>query len=150
MKSTRFTRLVSIILCGVLIAAAALTFIGCQDTTSTPTETAAETVAAMPLTVKGEGNTVFYFIVVDGSDNSTCFEIHTDKTIVGEALLELGLIAGEDSQFGLYVKTVNGITADYDVDGTYWAFYEGDSYAATGVDATTIKPGSTYAFKVSK
>ena len=148
MKSTRFTRLVSIILCGVLIAAAALTFIGCQDTT--PTETTAESVAAMPLTVMGEGNTVFYFIVVDGSNNSTCFEIHTDKTTVGDALLALGLIEGEDSQFGLYVKTVNGITADHDVDGTYWAFYEGDNYAATGVDATTINPGTTYAFKMSK
>jgi hypothetical protein len=69
---------------------------------------------------------------------------------VGDALLELGLIAGEEGAYGLYVKTVNGITADYDVDGTYWAFYIGDDYGMTGVDMTNIEPGATYAFKVSK
>ena len=44
----------------------------------------------------------------------------------------------------------NGITAEYEVDGTYWAFYIGDDYGMTGVDMTDIEPGATYAFKVSK
>ena len=57
---------------------------------------------------------------------------------------------GEDGQYGLYVKTVNGITADYDVDGTYWAFYINGEYAMSGVDVTDIAAGSTYAFKVEK
>ena len=46
--------------------------------------------------------------------------------------------------------TVNGIAADYDVDGTYWAFYIGNDYGMTGVDMTTIEAGATYAFKVTK
>ena len=50
-------------------------------------------------------------------------EIHTDQETVGAALLELGLIAGEESEYGLFIKTVNGLTADYDTDGVYWAFY---------------------------
>ena len=76
------------------------------------------------------------------------FEIHTDKKIVGEALLELNLIDGEQGDYGLYVKTVNGITVDFDKDGKYWAFYVGGEYAMSGVDSTEITAGSTYAFKV--
>ena len=98
--------------------------------------------------VVGEGSTVFPFTVTDKDGNETKFEVHTDKTVVGEALLELGLVEGEDGDYGLYVKTVNGITADYDKDGVYWAFYVNDEYAQAGVDVTDIKEGDSYAFKV--
>lgn len=50
----------------------------------------------------------------------------------------------------LYVKTVNGITADYDTDQTYWAFYVNGEYASTGVDSTPVNEGDTYEFKVEK
>ena len=157
--------LLSLILCTVLIAALALCTIGCtQDEAETPQTsdhtaataadaTEAPTGGATPdsdVTVKGEGATVFYFNVVDGEGNTQKFEIHTDETTVGAALLKLGLIEGEDGDYGLYVKTVNGITADYDTTGTYWAFYIGEDYGMTGVDLTEITPGATYAFKVSK
>ena len=49
-------------------------------------------------------------------EQSVTFTIHTDKTTLGEALLEHSLISGDESQYGLYVRVVNGITADYDVD----------------------------------
>ena len=153
----------SFILCVALIAAFALTTVGCTDNTPEAPETSGnatvttaeggtvpETPDQSTPTVKGEGATVFYFNVVDKDGNETKFEIHTDKTIVGEALLELGLIEGEEGDYGLYVKKVNGITADYNVDGTYWAFYVGDDYGMTGVDLTEIEAGATYAFKVSK
>ena len=158
MNIIRHPRLVSFILCGVLMTALALALVGC-DTPQTPadtsaettlesaTETVAETVAP---TVLGTGNTVFTFTVVDGEGEETVYEIHTDKTIVGEALLELGLIEGEDGPYGLYVKAVGGIRADYDKDGTYWAFYQNNKYAPTGVDLTTITPGVTYSFRVEK
>lgn len=100
--------------------------------------------------VLGEGNTVFMFTVVDGDGNESLFEIHTDKEIVGDALAELGLIEGEESEYGLFVKKVNGITADYETDGTYWAFYVNGSYAMSGVDTTPITEGETYMFKVEK
>lgn len=98
--------------------------------------------------VLGEGSREFVFIVVGSDGNGTEFEIHTDKEVVGEALEELGLIEGEESEYGLYVKTVNGVTADYDTDGTYWAFYINDEYAQTGVDATKIKEGEVYSFRM--
>ena len=71
-------------------------------------------------------------------------------SVGGEALLELNLIAGDESEYGLYVKQVNGITADYDVDQTYWAFYVNDAYATAGVDTTAVEAGAKYAFKVEK
>ena len=100
--------------------------------------------------VLGEGSVVFNFVVVDGEGNETIFEIHTDKTTVGDALLEVELIDGEVGDYGLYVKSVNGITADYNVDGTYWAFYINGEMAMTGVDATDVEAGATYSFKVEK
>ena len=101
-------------------------------------------------TVLGQGETVFGFVVVDKDGKETKFEIHTDKTTVGEALLEVKLIDGEDGPYGLYVKSVNGITADYDVDQTYWAFYINGEMAMSGVDATNVEAGATYSFKVEK
>ena len=101
-------------------------------------------------TILGEGAKVFEFVIVDGEGVEKTFEIHTDETTVGDALLELKLIEGEEGAYGLYVKTVNGITADYDVDQTYWAFYINGEMAMTGVDATDIEEGATYSFKVEK
>ena len=98
----------------------------------------------------GDGQTEFTFCVVDKDGNETEFEIHTDKKTVGDALEELNLIAGEEGPYGLYVQSVNGITADYDVDQTYWAFYVDDVYAENSVDLTEVTAGAHYTFKVEK
>ncbi len=153
MKHNTPIRLVSLILCGLLFAATALTLAGC----STPNPNAgigtqAVTGSADPASplVLGEGNTHFLFSVTDGAGNTTYFDIYTDKTTVGDALTELDMLAGDPGAYGLYVKTVNGITVDYDTDRAYWAFYESDKYAGAGVDMTAITPGATYAFKVER
>lgn len=145
-------KLTSLLLCMMLIVAMALSTTGCNDKKETETQTTTETTqdTQSESNVLGEGQTEFTFVVVDGDGNETTFEIHTDKTTVGEALLENDLIEGEDSEYGLYVKTVNGITADYDEDQTYWAFYVNDEYAQTGVDSTEITDGDVYSFKVEK
>ena len=50
----------------------------------------------------------------------------------------------------MYVKKVNGILADYNIDKTYWAFYINGEYAFSGVDTTPVENGATYSFKVEK
>ena len=133
MKKTQLKKLLSLSLCIVLIAAMALFASGCNDKQTTT------------------GSKVeFDFTVVDPDGNETKFEIVTKKTTVGEALLDEGIIAGEEGPYGLYVKTVNGITLDYDTDGMYWSFYINDEYAMTGVDKTNIVAGDSYAFKAEK
>ena len=97
----------------------------------------------------GEGKTPLKVIVKAG-EQSVTFTVNTDKETVGEALLEHKLIDGEQGEYGLYIKSVNGIVADYDVDGTYWAFYEGEEYASAGVDATKITEGVTYKLERTK
>lgn len=96
----------------------------------------------------GEGAVSFPLVIVDKDGNTVHVTVNTDKETVGEALVELGLVEGEESEYGLYVKVVNGITADYDVDATYWAFYINDEYAMTGVDQTPIVDGEVYTLKV--
>lgn len=157
MKNIFSKRLLSLLLCMVLIAATALTFTSCgnegktDDTTVSETTSAPDSETEKPQdNVLGEGNTSFAFVVrdIDGSEKS--FTIKTDAKTVGEALLAVDLIEGEDGQYGLYVKKVNGITADYDVDATYWAFYINGEYAMSGVDTTDIVAGATYMFAKQK
>ena len=89
-------------------------------------------------------------VEVKAEEQTVTFTVKTDKDTVGAALLEHGLISGEEGPYGLYVKAVNGITADYDVDKSYWAFYINGEYAMTGVDATDITEGTTYQLEYTK
>ena len=100
-------------------------------------------------TALGTGDTTFT-LVVEAESKTVTFTVSTNEENVGAALLSLNLIAGEDSAYGLYVKTVNGILADYDIDGSYWAFYIDGDYAMTGVDSTVAVSGSSYALKREK
>lgn len=83
-------------------------------------------------------------------DNSVTFTINTDKTTLADAMREYELISGEDGPYGLYVKVVNGITADYDDDMTYWSFYKDGEYLMSGADTTTIADGEHYEIVYSK
>ncbi len=100
--------------------------------------------------VIGEGDTVFELTVVNGDGKEVTLEVHTDKEIVGEALTDTGILAGEEGPYGLYVKTVNGDTYDYEKDGKYWAFYINGEYGMTGVDVTEIVENDTYALKAEE
>ena len=152
-----FKRFIALILCIVLIAATALFATGCKktegeapDTTDAVTTAADTTEKAEDDNVLGEGEKQFTFLVVDKEGNETVFTINTDKETVGDALLELELIEGDVGDYGLYVKKVNGIEADYDKDQTYWAFYVNGKYAMQSADLTNIENGAEYAFKVEK
>ena len=97
----------------------------------------------------GNGANVITVVVAAG-ESSVTFTINTDKDTVGAALLEHELIAGEDGAYGLYVKTVNGILADYDIDQSYWSFYINGEYAMSGVDSTPVVNGGTYKLEYTK
>ena len=145
---SKISHKLSFILCMMLVAATTLIMTGCNDKATQ--EVTPGTSVSVESNVLGEGDTKFTLSVVDQDGNETQFEIHTDKETVGEALLECGLVEGDEGEFGLYVKKVNGIEADYDKNGTYWAFYINGEYATTGVDSTTITEGDTYSLKVEK
>lgn len=98
----------------------------------------------------GQGGTVFRFEAAGDDGTVTAWNVHTDETTVGAALLAVGLIGGDMTSFGLYVEAVNGLTADYDADQSWWAFYIDGEMALSGVDVTGIEAGKTYAFVYTK
>ena len=148
MKKTNFKSILSFIVCMVLIAAMALFTIGCNDNAKQESENSS--VTQTDVKEIGNGKTKLSFVAVDLKGNETEFQVKTDKATVGEALAEHNIIAGEEGSYGLYVKTVNGITLDFDKDGTYWAFYVDGKYGEKGVDQTEINENSVYSFKPEK
>lgn len=154
MRKTRTSkRFLSFFLLLALTAAVVLTAIGCNGKSGS--DTAMTTVRATTekgdaSNVRGEGDTEFSFVVVKKDGSSATYTVKTDKKTVGDALVDAGLIKGEEGQFGLYVTEVDGEYHKYEEDGYYWAFYENGDYAMAGVDSTDIKSGTEYMLKASK
>lgn len=127
----------------VLALACILCFASCESTD--PWANATYTAD----TAFGEGEKTLDVEVKVG-EHAVTFTLHTDKTILADALLEHGLIAGEDSEYGLYMKVVNGMTADYDVDKSYWSLYRDGEYMLTGVSQTAIVGGEHFEIVYTK
>lgn len=101
-------------------------------------------------TTLGTGNTQFTLIVEHINDKKVTFTVNTSKTILSEALVEVGILEGHDDIYGLYIDSVNGVTHNFNTDKTYWAIYEGNAYANSGIDGITIVNGATYKLVASK
>ena len=97
----------------------------------------------------GEG-AVKVQVEVGIEEKKVTFTFNTDKEILGDILLEHEIIEGEDSQYGMYIKSVNGVTADYDKDQAYWAVYKDGEYLMSGVDSTEISDGEHYELVYTK
>ena len=91
----------------------------------------------------GDGEKTILVEVV-AEDKSITFTIHSDKNTLGDALIEHSLIEGENGAYGLYVKKVNGILADYDKNQCYWGLYKNGESLMTGVDGVDIADGEHY------
>ena len=140
-----------------------LTMPSCKLGSTEQPETNTQAINNLPIQAKGLWANALYLdntsfgegektiaVEVSAEKQTVTFTIHTDKTTVGEALLEHQLIEGEAGAYGMYIKKVNGITADYDVDQSYWAFYVNGEYAMAGVDTTEITDGATYRLEYAK
>lgn len=136
-------KLLAIILTMLLIVCAAgCSGVGEQTPDAEPVVHDGETI--------GEGSKTFAAQIVNLDGSAISFTVKTDKSIVGEALQDLGVLEGEEGPYGLYIKAVNGKTLDYEKDGAYWAFYVDGAYAVTGVDETDIVETSVYQLRAEK
>ena len=142
MKKTNIKSMLSFIVCMVLIAAMALTTIGCNDN-STSSEPSDKIIQETDIRELGDGHTQVSFTVVDPKGKESHFVIYTNKTILADALLEHDLIEIKDG----FVTTVNGVTLDFKKDKKYWAFYIDGKYATKGVEDTEISDVAKYYFK---
>ena len=83
--------------------------------------------------------------VVHGDGSSKQIKISTNAENLRDALEPGGIIAGDESEFGLFVKTVDGETAD-DAQQQWWAVSKDGAMAETGVDGIIIADGESYEF----
>lgn len=149
MKKTFFKKISYQLILPMLIAVIALGLTSCKNSEAEGSSSGHQSSVSEAVTV-GQGNLSFSFSAFDKNGNESKFIVKTNKTTVGEALVDAGLISGDDGQYGLYVKTVNGITLDWDTDKMYWSFFVNGEYAMSGVDTTNIEAGASYSFKPMK
>lgn len=97
----------------------------------------------------GEGKTTVE-VEVKAGDDSVTFTVNTDKENLADALLEHGIIEGEDGPFGIYIKKVNGILADYDVNKAYWSLCKDGEALMSGASDTKIADGEHYELVYAK
>lgn len=81
--------------------------------------------------------------VVHGDESTKEFKIQTDAENLRGALEQESLIEGSDSEYGLFVETVDGETANMD-NQEWWCFTKGGETLMTGVDDTMIADGEHY------
>ena len=74
--------------------------------------------------------------------NAEYLNVFTAEFLRG-ALEDAKLVEGEESDYGLFVKTVDGVTAD-DANEEWWCFTKGGEPVMTSVDSTPIADGDTF------
>lgn len=89
----------------------------------------------------GEKTITVEVVLLDGSDTETT--ITTEEECLRGALEQEGMIAGEEGDYGLFVTTVNGVTADESAE-QWWCFSKDGVSLETGVDSTPIADGDHY------
>ena len=116
-------------------------FVACGEPAETPnTDSDASTATKITITVQ----------VVNDKGETKSYTIETAEKYLRGALEQENLVEGEDGPYGLYIKKVNGLSADYETDGAYWSIYEGDTAAMTGVDEIELKDGGLYKLVYTK
>lgn len=90
--------------------------------------------------------------VVDNNEASVMYDVHTEAEYLRQAMEEAeGLeFSGTESEYGLMVDTVNGVTADWNVDQSYWGFYVNGEYCNCGIDSQPVVDGDAFQIIYSK
>ena len=99
-----------------------------------------------PTTSGSKTITVSVFDTVGSTKASNTATITTDEEYLRGALEQedSGIsISGSESEYGLFVTTVDGVTAD-DSKQQWWCFTKGGEMLNTGVDSTPIADGDTF------
>lgn len=80
---------------------------------------------------------------LNGDDTS--YTISTDEEYLRGALEQEDLIEGTESEYGLYVQTVDGETAD-ESKQEWWGYSVNGEFAELGVDSQPVADGDVYDF----
>ena len=83
---------------------------------------------------------------LNGEDTS--YTITTDEEYLRGALEQEDLIEGTESEYGLYVLTVDGETAD-ESKQEWWGYSVNGAFAELGVDSQPVADGDVYDFALN-
>ena len=150
-RKTQTKTFLSLISLLVLMAVMALGMISCD----TKKDDAATSDSAVESNVESEQNaaeaiTVTIEITDDKGETTSKEYTSTTAVTLADILKENDLIEGEETEYGLMITTVAGITADYDTDKAYWALYKNGEYMMTGADGETLENGAVYGLVYTK
>ena len=92
-----------------------------------------------------EGAKHIRIVIVHKDGTEKNLEIATDAQYLADVLLAQELVTGYASaEYGYTIESVDGETADWSVDGAYWALYEGDEYATASAAGIVLQDGGVY------
>ena len=99
-----------------------------------------------------EGSKNITITVVDAAGKETIYELKTDAKTLKEAMDEAeGLTyGGEDQGAGFLVDTVNGVRADYTLDGAYWSFLLNGEWCNYGIEEQPVNDGDAFSIEYTK
>ena len=90
-----------------------------------------------------EGDKTFTLEVILADGSSTEHKVSTDAEFLGEALLNEGLIQGDSGDYGLFITTVDGVTANSD-NQEWWCLTVNNKEWMYGIDQTPATDGEHY------
>ena len=100
-------------------------------------------MATRPETVAGGKTVTIEIVHKDGTVKK--LEYTTEAEYLADLLLEKELVTGYASEeYGFTIESVDGVTADWNVDGAYWALYEGEEYATSSAAGIVLLDSGVY------
>ena len=140
----------------LLLLSLSLAFTACgggtpAETTTPTTESPSlpplwETATYREDTTVGDGSTSVT-VKVTAEGKTITITLKTEEATLADALLAAGLCEGTQDKYGLMISHVNGIRADYDLDGGYyWKLTVNGEDSMVGASGTPIVSGTVYEF----
>ncbi|MBR0160904.1 MAG: DUF4430 domain-containing protein [Oscillospiraceae bacterium] len=97
--------------------------------------------SAKPDAVAGDKNLLI--VVVHGDESRKEFPINTSAETLRGALEQESLIEGTESEYGIYITSVDGEAADESLQ-QWWCITKNGEMLMTGADDTMIADGEQY------
>lgn len=128
----------------LMALAMALALTACGQKEQTPAaEADAPAVTEQAADTQGEKHITLTVTYPDETSDS--YEIDTSAEFLKDAIADTVELGGSDGEYGFYLESVNGVTADYATDGAYWAIFVNDEYGMFGLDSQPVTDGDSYA-----
>jgi hypothetical protein len=80
--------------------------------------------------------------VVDDAGGSLSYTVNTDALYLRQVMEQAEGLTFEVED-GM-VTTVNGLRADYVLDGAYWGFFVNDEYCSYGIEQQPVENGDVF------